>query len=365
MTAQSHLSLTELPPNGDRAPLLLDVLDRQVQALLNAWQNGHQDVAVLLRSHGLAAGPEQQVLGTASPAQARTLVAREHGFRDWDDALENSSLRIDAQFEAAADAVVAGALDTLQSLLRRAPYLARQRSAYPHHSTLLHYCVANGSEHTRQWLSPPNAPAISRALLGAGALPDATSDVYGGGSKTTPLCLLVSSSVPAAARVQAPLVAELCQGGANIDGLDDDGLPLWTAITFGYTSAVDQLVASGARLDNLVFAAGAGDIELVHAYLAMNRDARATARSSRSIGIHGPGLAPHHQLEYALIYASRHGRRKVVELLLSRAPDPSVTEPVWNSSALGMAHHTRELEVRKEDKQAIIALLTEAPRGAG
>jgi hypothetical protein len=365
MTTQSHLSLTELPPNGDQAPLLLDVLDRQAQAFLSAWQSGHQDVAVLLRSHGLAAAaePEQQVLGTASPERARTLVAREHGFRDWDDALENSNLRIDPHFEAAADAVVAGALDTLQALLESTPSLATHRSAYPHHSTLLHHCVANGSEHTRQWASPPNAPAICHALLAAGALPDATCNVYGGGSKTTPLCLLVSSSVPAAAGVQAPLVAELCRGGASIDGLDDDGLPLWTAITFGYTSAVDQLVASGARVDNLIFAAVASDIERVSAYLAMNGDARAAARSSRSIGIHGPALAPDRQLEYALICASRHGRREVVERLLSEAPNLSVTEPMWNSSALGMARHCREeSEVRSEDKQAIIALLTEAPR---
>jgi len=365
MTAQPHLSLTALPPNGEQAPLLLDVLDRQAQAFLSAWQSGHQDVAVLLRSHGLAAGSEQQVLGTASPEQARTLVAREHGFRDWDDVLKNSSQRIDRCFEAAADAVVAGALDALQALLNSTPNLARHRSAYPHHSTLLHHCVANGCEHTRQWASPPNAAAISRALLSAGALPDATCNVYGGGSRTTSLCLLVSSSVPAAGGVQAPLVAELCGGGANVNGLDDDGLPLWTAITFGYTAAVDQLVASGARIDNLVFAAVAGDVERVNAYLAMTCDARAAARSSRRVGIHGPGLAPHRHLEYALIYASRHGRREVVELLLSNAPNLSVTEPVWNSNALEMARHSRESEVRDEDKQAIIALLTEAPHGPG
>ena len=42
-------------------------------------------------------------------------------------------------------------------------------------------------------------------------------------------------------------------------------------------------------------------------------------------------------LEYALIYAAAHGRREVVELLLSKSPDLDVKEPVYGGSAIGMA----------------------------
>jgi hypothetical protein len=50
---------------------------------------------------------------------------------------------------------------------------------------------------------------------------------------------------PASAGVHSGLVEELCRGGANVDGLDDDSLPLWTAITFGYTEAFGPLRRPG------------------------------------------------------------------------------------------------------------------------
>ena len=86
-----------------------------------------------------------------------------------------------------------------------------------------------------------------RLLLERGAEPDAICDAYG--ADDTTLGLLVSSAHPAAAGVQAALVEELCRGGARVDGLDDHGAPLWTAIAFGYTEAAakwagnDEIVA--------------------------------------------------------------------------------------------------------------------------
>ena len=51
-----------------------------------------------------------------------------------------------------------------------------------------------------------------------------------------------------------------------MNGLDDDGAPLWTATTFGYTEAVEALACGGARVDNIVFAAALGDLETVQSY---------------------------------------------------------------------------------------------------
>jgi ankyrin repeat protein len=139
----------------------------------------------------------------------------------------------------------------LHALLETDPGLVRARSPFGHHATLVHYVAANGVESTRQWQSPRNAVQVLRILLRHGADPNAVCDTYDGGSAQTPLYLLVSSMHPAQAGVQGSLVEELCRGGANPNGLDEDGLPLWTAITYGYPAAVDALARSGARVDNL------------------------------------------------------------------------------------------------------------------
>jgi hypothetical protein len=316
----------------------------------------------LLRGHGL--DWDADIAGASfSLEHARALVAKEHGFKDWDDVLQNATFEIDADFEAAVDAVIHGELSDLQRLLNEAPYLVHARSSYPHHSTLLHHCSANGIEHTRQWQSPATAPDVARALLAAGADPDATCDVYGGGGSTTPLCLLVSSGPPAAAGVQDDLVEVLCKGGANPDGVDGSR-PLWTAIAFCYARAAERLAACGASLDNVIFAAATGNLRLVGDYVAAGREQMAKAPSAQRIGPHGPALQADHMLEYALIYASGHARVAVVEFLLSQGPDLMVKEPWWGATALGMARYARiDATGRLDDIEATIKLLEAAVDG--
>jgi ankyrin repeat protein len=215
---------------------------------------------------------------------------------------------------------------------------------------------ANGIEHTRQWQSPANASDIARAVLAAGADPDATCDVYGGGDSTTPLCLLVSSGPPDLAGVQDALVEVLCNGGANPDGLGGQR-PLWTAILFGYSRSAERLAACGASVDNIVFAAALGNLDLVKSYVAAGRERLALPPSAQRIGSTGPALLPDRMLEYALIYASGHARVDVVEYLLSLGPDLTVKEPTWGSTAIGWAKRYREFNPRLDDKEATIRLL--------
>ena len=104
-------------------------------------------------------------------------------------------------------------------------------------------------------------------LLEAGADVDALSGSYGGGSNQTALCLTVSSGHPYEAGVQTEIVAALLDGSAKINGLDDDGMPLATALAFGYAETAELLVRRGARVDNIVLAAGLGRLDLVRSLM--------------------------------------------------------------------------------------------------
>jgi hypothetical protein len=330
-------------------------LNRQVELLRAGHRRGDRVAAELLRGTGAADGSGADL----SLDAARHAIARDHGYRGWADAAEHGRDHVDLRFEAAADAIQWGELHTLRELLDVDPALVRMRSPFVHRAMLLHHVAANGIEIERQLQSPANAVEIAQLLLVRGAEPDASCDLYGGGPSQTTLCLLVSSSVPAAAGVQAALVETLVDGGSRVDGVEDDGLPLWTAITFGYTEAAEALARSGARVDNLVFAAALGDLEAVERHFDRGRAAKPQLPpSAKRIGGRGPALDADRMLEYAVIWAAAHDRREVVEFLLGQEPDLSFREPCFHATAAGAA--------RYRGNQAMVALLeSRAPHADG
>jgi hypothetical protein len=86
-------------------------------------------------------------------------VAREHGFRDWEDASTRGQVGFDDDFEHAASAVVYGRREELTGVLTRRPELARATSAYGHRATFLHYVAANGMESRRGDSECPTTPS--------------------------------------------------------------------------------------------------------------------------------------------------------------------------------------------------------------
>src|SRR6478736_3444631 len=124
------------------------------------------------------------------------------------------------RFERAVEAVIDGDLDTLRTLLREDPALVHARSTRVtggdppvHAATLLHYVAANGVEGERQ-RSPTNAAQVAKTLLDAGADPDALCHAYA--SQCTTMSLLVSSTPPAKAGVQVPVLNVLIDHGASV-----------------------------------------------------------------------------------------------------------------------------------------------------
>jgi ankyrin repeat protein len=256
----------------------------------------------------------------ASLADAQFAIAREHGFTSWptfSKHLRGMAGGAVGQYEAAVDAIVTGDVDTLQALLDINPGLVRARSTRVHGATLLHYLAANGVENYRQ-KSPHNAVEVADLLLSRGAEVDATAAMYQ--SDATTMGLLVSSVHPAEAGVQVPLVHKLLDFGAAVDGPDDDGGPLLTAILFQYTAAAEALVQRGARVDSIVTAAGLGRDDLVQAYVDDDGHLRPELRVV-ALGSPRPTRDPRANLEWAFVCAAVGGHTAIVESLAQRGVD--------------------------------------------
>jgi len=266
-------------------------------------------------------------------------------------------------FEAAVDAIVTGDLSTLESLLRAHPDLVRARSSRVHRATLLHYVSANGVEDYRQ-RTPPNAVAVARLLLEAGGEVDAVAETYGGGSAQTTMNLLVSSCHPAEAGLQSALAEVLLDFGAAANGLDDDGSPLMTALAFGYPEVAETLAARGARVDNILAAAGLGRLDLVRSYVVPEPRQQWSGppgtepRESSSGGgltlapgvsltatrwMNVPGGAKAH-IERAFVWACAFGRNELVDYLLGKGVDPAAKD-VDDMTGLHWAAANLHLEV--------------------
>jgi len=216
------------------------------------------------------------------------------------------------RFERAVDAVVDGDIATLKRLLEEDPELIRARSTRVtdsdppvHGATLLHYVAANGVEDERQ-RSPKNAAEVTKVLLDAGADPNALCNLYG--SRCTTMALLVSSTPPARAGVQVPVLNVLIDHGASVapTGEGNWTSPLVTALVFGFTEAANVLVDRGAPLDTLAAVAGLGRID----------DVRRMLPSATADDRHR-----------ALALAAQLGHVEIVRVLLDAGEDPNRYNP--------------------------------------
>jgi hypothetical protein len=228
-----------------------------------------------------------------------------------------------------------------------------------HGATLLHYVAANGVEQYRQ-KTPPNAVEVARALLQAGAEPDAFANMYG--VECTALSMLVSSDQPARAGLQGPLVELLLDFGAAIEGHGTRkwGAPLFTALAFGMRDAAQALARRGARVE-LSTAAGLGLMEDA-VRLLPPADDEARHRALALAAQHGhaeivrllldAGENPNrynpegtHAHSTPLHQAALAGHQAVVRLLIERGARADIRDIVWQGTTLGWALHGGQAQV--------------------
>jgi ankyrin repeat protein len=273
--------------------------------------------------------PQEIAAAPFSIDDARLTVARAYSYLDWPSLLEHVAAVADTnspvhRFEAAVQATIDGALDSLRTLLDADPSLPRARSVRRTHfdppvhgATLLHYVAANGVEQVNQ-RTPPNAVALVELLLERGADPNATAALYGG--QCTVLSMLVSSAHPASQHVQLPLIDLLVACGASVEsrGAGAWTSPLGTALVFGYVDAAEALVRHGAPWQQLDLAAGLG-----------------RAASVRELLPHASAEQRHR----ALALAAQLGRAEIVGLLLDAGEDPNRFNPAGMHAHATPLHH--------------------------
>jgi hypothetical protein len=309
---------------------------KQAKDLLRAWKAVDDDALRRVRRfHPRLQRIAREELSSARfvLADALLVLAREHAFESWPKFISHLNAIAGSQsavstFERAVDAIVAGDLATLTSLLREHPDLTRARSTRRHHATLLHYVSANGVEDYRQ-RTPPNIVSIAALLLDAGAQVDAAGDMYGGGATT--LGLTATSIHPFKAGVLAPLIALLIERGADVDapGAGDGRSIVRGCLANDRPDGAVLMAKHGARLD-LEIAAGVGFLDVVQ----------------RFFDGHGTLLPPatQEQVDRGFIWACEYGRRDVVDFLIDRGVDLHAGENS-GQTALHLAAHHGQLEV--------------------
>jgi hypothetical protein len=194
---------------------IVSQLDAQARNLISGYERGDVAITVQLRSwlpRAVGVAPETIMREPFTLTEARLSMAREYGFRDWDEVAALGDSRPDPAFEDAVDALVAADIGALSLRLRATPSLARARSRYGHRATLLHYVGANGVETYRQ-KTPFDIVSRAKVLIEAGADVDAVAAMYGGDQ--TAYGLAMTSAHPKAAGVQNELGRLLREAGGS------------------------------------------------------------------------------------------------------------------------------------------------------
>lgn len=253
-----------------------------------------------------------------TPAGARTVVAREHGFASWTALRRHvTTLRDGGEpFARAYRAIEAADLAGLRAQLDRFPDLAAARGTNA--NDLLG--MATGDERLVALLLERGADPASANAHGWTALHQAA---YAGRPALCELLLAAGAPVAVAAR-------------------GDGGTPLVVALFWGHDETAELLAAHGLTPGNLRVAAGLGRLDLIEALIPATGEPVAAAGARRGFyRPHGgfpawrPSGEPGEILDEALAWAARNGRLDALDLLVARGARADAD--VYRGSALAWA----------------------------
>jgi hypothetical protein len=162
----------------DLSDSILDLLTRMAENLCEANAAGDIRTLIEIRNYLRSGEYEEKEQVSIGLAQAREIMARQHGFDDWEEVKLGGRISLQPEFETAVDYLLTGNFIELKKMLDESPHLVIQRSSYYHKATLLHYVSSNGVEMRRQMV-PKNLPEMISLLLNRGAQPDAMGYFYG------------------------------------------------------------------------------------------------------------------------------------------------------------------------------------------
>ncbi|WP_236794298.1 ankyrin repeat domain-containing protein [Amycolatopsis sp. GM8] len=242
-----------------------------------------------------------------SDVDARTVVAREHGFTVWDELAAHVANLDDEPFARAYRTIEAHDLDGLAALLTEFPALVGQTGT--NGNDLLGLAAGTCDER------------LCRVLLDHGADP-ARGNVHG----WTPLHQAAYSGLPWLARM-------LLEAGAPLDvsGRGAGGTPLVVALFWGNRELAELLAGHSLAPGNLRVAAGLGRVDLLDSPGAP----RAFYRPHSGFPFWRPSDDPAEVRDEALSWAARNGRVDTVRALADRGAD--LDADVYRGTALTWA----------------------------
>jgi len=265
-----------------------------------------------------------------SHADARLLIANQEGYAYWSK--YESYLYLDPTVQRVIVAARNGDIETLREILRVDPAAANPRwvagfdrpTPIPNDSIPL-FCISEGV--FRGTNTQTNTYDMTRALIAAGA------DIHIEGD-------IVLESAVSFDVIDA--VAALLDGGAAIDGVDGDGVPMAYAMHFGYVEVAELLGRRGAKRD-LRFAAGLGEIDAVKSWF--DADGSLKPGAGALADPYGQEYKDRGQspfrcertrpniLSQALCFACVHNRLEVADFLLARGADINAIVPGLDARA--------------------------------
>ena len=173
---------SDLTADLSATPLVIDFLTASAEKLLHAHRANHHAAYVEIRNglpHFAGKSISEIFNYGFTMLDARTTVARLHGFEDWEGVERYPENAFNLKFEQAVDTLLSGDIEALDQILSSNPALIKSRSPFGHQATLLIYCCSNGVEMRRQ-VVPHNLPEMVDLLLTRGAEKHAEASVYGG-----------------------------------------------------------------------------------------------------------------------------------------------------------------------------------------